>query len=112
MGVRTIVFTDSTCTLPTERDSPRSRVFFPPYFKAEAVRKKSRQLQVLLGENHLLFVVEIYHTFTFSSFVISLYVYNSQAQPMSTARRPPKSTTEKVPRLDVTRVRGLKRTNC
>ena len=38
------------------------------------MRKKSRQLQVLLGKNHLLFVVEIYHTFTFSSFVFSLYV--------------------------------------
>ena len=34
--------------------------------------------QVLLGKNHLLFVVETYHTFTFSSFVFSLY--NSQAQ--------------------------------
>ena len=46
---------------------------------------------------------------------------NSQTQPMSMARRPPKSTTdrtEKVPQPDVTReknvtrVRGLKRTNC
>ena len=26
----------------------------PPYFKAEAVKKSSRQLQVLLGKNHLL----------------------------------------------------------
>ena len=65
------------------------------------MRKKSRQLQVLLGKNHHLFVVEIYQTFTFSSFVFSLY--NSQAQPMSTARRPSKSTTEKVPLPDVTR---------
>ena len=82
--------------MPTEwdigSDSPRNRVFTPPYFKAEAVRKSSRQLQVLLGKNHLLFVVETYHTFTFSSFVFSLY--NSQAQSMSTAQRPPKSTTE------------------
>ena len=63
----------------------------------------------------LLFVVEIYHISTFSRFVISLYVYNSQAQPISTARRRPKSTTdrtEKVPRPDVARVRYLKRTNC
>ena len=28
-------------------------------------------VQVLLGKNHLLFVVETYHTFTFSSFVFS-----------------------------------------
>ena len=35
-------------------------------------------VQVFLGKNHLLFVVEAYHTFTFSSFVFS--VYNSQAQ--------------------------------
>ena len=55
-------------------DSPRNRVFTPPrgkwkrkkiflsfslpptppYFKAEGVRKSSRQLQVLLGKNHLL----------------------------------------------------------
>ena len=62
--------------MPTERDigsdSPRNKVFTPPYFKAEAVRevfKSSRQLQVLLGKNHILFVVETYHTFTFSSFV-------------------------------------------
>ena len=67
------------------------------------MRKSSRQLQVLLGKNRLLFVVETYHTFTFSSFVFSLY--NSQAQPMSTAQRPPKSTTEMVPGPDVTRVR-------
>ena len=81
----------SNSTLPTERDSRRSRVFLPPYFKAETMgnSKKSRQLQVLLGRNHLLFVVEIYQTFTFSSFVFSLYEYNSQAQPMSTARRRP-----------------------
>ena len=79
----------SNSTLPTERDSPRSRVFLPPYFKAEAMGKKSRQLQVLLGKNRLPFVVEIYQTFTFSSFVFSLYVYNSQAQPMSAARRRP-----------------------
>ena len=50
--------------MPTERDIgsdlPRNKVFTPPYFKAEAVRevfKSSRQLQVLLGKNHLLFVV-------------------------------------------------------
>ena len=63
-------------------------------------------MQVLLGKNHLLFVVETNHTHFqqfFSSFVFSLY--NSQAQPMSTAQRPPKSTTEKVPGPDVTRVR-------
>ena len=100
----------SYSTVPTERDigsdSPRNKVFTPPYFKAEAVRevfKSSRQLQVLLGKNHLLFVIETYHTFTFSSFVFSLY--NSQAQPMSMAPRLPKSTTEKLPRPDVTRVR-------
>ena len=93
--------------MPTEReivsDSPKSRMFTPQYFKAEAVRKNARQLLVLLGKNHL-FIVEIYHTFTFSSFVFSLY--NSHAQPMLMARRPPKSTTEKVPGPDiVTRVR-------
>ena len=37
----------SNSTLPTERDSPRSRVFLPPYFKAEAMGKESRPLQVL-----------------------------------------------------------------
>ena len=94
--------------MPTKRntgsDSPRNRVFTPPYFKAEAVRKSSRQLQALLGKNHLLFVVdETYHIFIFSSFVFSLC--NSQDQPMSTAQRPPKSTTEKVPGPDVTGVR-------
>ena len=41
--------------------------------------------------------------FTFRSFVFSLY--NSQAQSMATAQCPPKSTTEKVPGPDVTRVR-------
>ena len=87
----------SYSTVPTEwdigSDSPRNSVFTPPYFKAEAVRKSSRQLQVLPGKNHLLFVVETYHTFTFSSFVFSLS--NSQAQPMSTVQRPPKSTMER-----------------
>ena len=91
--------------MPTEReivcDSPRSRMFTPQYFKGEAVRENACQLLVLLGKNHL-FVVEIYHNFTFSSFVLSLY--NSQAQPMSMDRRPPKSTTEKVPGPDITRV--------
>ena len=109
----------SNSTLPTESDSPRSRVFLPPYFKAEAMRKKSRQLQVLFGKNHL-FVVEICQTFTFSSFVFSLYVYNSQAQPMSTAQRRPAqidhgkgATVGRYTRKkNVTRVRGLKRTNC
>ena len=97
VGVMTIIFKQQS--LPTERDSARSRVFFPMYFKAEAVRKKSRQLQVLLGKNHLLFVVEmIYHTSTFSSVVISCYVYNSQAEPMSTARRPSKSTIDRTER--------------
>ena len=97
----------SYSTVPTEwdigSDSPRNSVFTPTYFQAEAVRKSSRQLQVLPGKNYLLFVVETYHTFTFSSFVFSLS--NSQAQPMSTVQRPPKSTTEKVPGPDVTRVR-------
>ena len=49
--------------------------------------KISRQLQVLLGKNHLLFVVEIYLTFTFSSFVFGLYMQQSGPAD-STTRRP------------------------
>ena len=106
VNVMTLIFFQHSADREGHRERLAEKqhgVFIPPYFKAEAVRKSSRQLQVLLGKNHLLFVVETYHTFTFSSFVFSLY--NSQAQPMSTAQRPPKSTTEKVPGPDVTRVR-------
>ena len=77
------------------RYGARRSVFPPPYFKAEAVKKISRQVQVLFGKSHLLYVVEVNYTFTFSSFVFSLYVHNDQAKPMSTARRRPNQPLKK-----------------
>ena len=54
VGEMTIIFKQHTAD---GEGSPRSRVFLPPYFKAEAMGKDSRQLQVLLGKNHVLLVV-------------------------------------------------------
>ena len=51
-------------------------------------------------------------TLSLSAVLLSAYTQLIKQQPMSTARRPAKSTTEKVPRPDVTRVWGLKRTDC
>ena len=94
VGVMAFTFKQH-CEGQRKRWGARSSVFIPLYFKAEAVRKNSHQLQILLGKNHPLFVLEVNLTFSFIGFVVSLKVCNGQVQPMSTARRPPRSTTEK-----------------
>ena len=68
--------------------------------------------QVLLGKNHLLFVVETYHTFTFSSFVFSLYNSQAQLEADVDGSTPTQINHGKGVRTGCRTCSSLERTNC
>ena len=68
--------------------------------------------QVLLRKNHLLFVVETYHTFTFSSFVFSLYNSQAQLEADVDGSTPAQFNHGKGARTGCHTCSSLKRTDC